>query len=85
MTRVLLALALLVASRGAAADVGGQPQDEARADLAEIRRLINAGAAKQALQKLEPLRSGSGTTPDPQVALLLGVAHYQADDPAKAV
>jgi tetratricopeptide (TPR) repeat protein len=86
MRWVLLALAVLVASQGAAADLDGQPpQEQGKAELAEIRRLINAGEAKQALLKLQPLQSGSGNTRDPQVALLLGVAHYHADDPAKAV
>jgi tetratricopeptide (TPR) repeat protein len=54
------------------------------ADLGEARRLINAGNAKAAVEKLRPLYDAAGESAQPQVAHLLGVAYYHAGDPAKA-
>ncbi|HEV3486385.1 MAG TPA: tetratricopeptide repeat protein, partial [Vicinamibacterales bacterium] len=55
------------------------------ADLAEARRLINAGDARGALARLR----ATAVAPDSDEAIrhahLLGVAHYHADEPAKAI
>lgn len=50
------------------------------ADLAAARELVNAGKPAEALSRLRALDAS-----DPQVALLLGVAHYHAGDPARAI
>jgi predicted Zn-dependent protease len=54
-------------------------------DLADARRLIDAGDPKRALQQLEVLRGDADPDRRAQIDLLLGVAHYHADDPATAV
>jgi len=54
-------------------------------DLAEIRRLINAGEPQKALEALRTLPPDSDPVRQRHIALLLGVAHYHADEPAKAV
>ena len=54
-------------------------------DLAETRRLINAGEPGKALAKLSTLKSEGDETRDLQVALLTGVAHYHAGDLPKAI
>jgi tetratricopeptide (TPR) repeat protein len=67
-----LVLALLVA----------QTADSA---LAEARRLINEGQPASAIQRLEALKPEGDAAVQAQIALLLGVAYYHADNPAKAI
>ena len=54
-------------------------------DLSEVRRLINAGEPRQALQRLQELEAGERAGSPAQAGLLRGVARYHADDPAGAV
>jgi tetratricopeptide (TPR) repeat protein len=54
-------------------------------DLAEARRLINAGEARAALARLRALPDEPNPARKVQIAHLLGVAYYNADDPAKAI
>lgn len=67
-----LVLALLVA----------QTADSA---LAEARRLINEGQPASAIKRLEALKPEGDAAVQAQIALLLGVAYYHADNPAKAI
>ena len=53
--------------------------------LAEARRLINAGQPAQAIEQLKTIAGDQDPAVQLQGSLLLGVAHYHADDPAKAV
>ena len=53
--------------------------------LAEARRLINAGQPAQAIEQLKAIAGDQDPAVQLQTRLLLGVAHYHADDPAKAV
>jgi len=53
--------------------------------LAEARRLINAGQPAQAIEQLKTIAGDQDPAVRLQASLLLGVAHYHADDPAKAV
>jgi tetratricopeptide (TPR) repeat protein len=53
--------------------------------LAEARRLINAGQPAQAIEQLKTIAGDQDPAVQLQAGLLLGVAHYHADDPAKAV
>ena len=53
----------------------------ASAVLADARKLIDAGQAKAAIEKLAAVNDGG----DPRVAELLGVAYYHANDAAKAI
>jgi tetratricopeptide (TPR) repeat protein len=53
--------------------------------LAEARRLINAGQPAQAIEHLKTIAGDRDPAVQLQAGLLLGVAHYHADDPAKAV
>jgi tetratricopeptide (TPR) repeat protein len=53
--------------------------------LAEARRLINAGQPARAIEQLKAIAADQDAGVQLQAGLLLGVAHYQADDPAKAV
>ena len=53
--------------------------------LAEVRRLINAGQPAQAIEQLKTIAGDQDPAVQLQAGLLLGVAHYHADDPAKAV
>jgi len=71
----------------AAAQEGPTPaaQTESPAALAEVRRLINAGAPGQALAALQTLAGEADAARRPQIALLSGVAHYHAEDPSSAV
>jgi tetratricopeptide (TPR) repeat protein len=57
----------------------------ASAELAEIRRLINAGDARTALERLAALPPETDPDRQAQIALLRGVAQYHADDPARAI
>jgi tetratricopeptide (TPR) repeat protein len=76
-----IAWSCLAGAAGPTAGRGAQSSD-----LAELRRLINAGDPKQALQKLEPLAAAeTDAARQAQIALLMGVAHYHADEPARAV
>jgi tetratricopeptide (TPR) repeat protein len=52
---------------------------------ADVRRLIDAGQAAAAVTKLRGLSADPGTPRATQIAHLLGVAYYHADEPAKAV
>jgi tetratricopeptide (TPR) repeat protein len=54
-------------------------------DLTEARRLINAGEAKAAVLKLRALPPDPDAARQTQIAQLLGVAYYHADDPVKAI
>jgi tetratricopeptide (TPR) repeat protein len=57
----------------------------AAATLAEARRLINAGQPARAIEQLKTIAGDQDPAVQLQAGLLLGVAHYHADDPAKAV
>ena len=57
----------------------------AAATLAEARRLINAGQPARAIEQLKTIAADQDPAVQLQAGLLLGVAHYHADDPAKAV
>ena len=61
-----------------------EPQ-AAAAPLVEARRLINAGQPARAIEQLKAIAADQDPAVQLQAGLLLGVAHYQADDPAKAV
>lgn len=52
--------------------------------LSEARRLINAGEPAKAIEKLKTLGPDQDAETQLRVSLLLGVAHYHADDAAKA-
>lgn len=58
--------------------------DPLAATLAAARTLVSNGQPKAALEKLRTLPPTAQTT-DPRVAHLLGVAHYQAGEHARAV
>ena len=60
-------------------------QSPVAAELAEARRLINAGDARAALEKLRGVTPEPGTPDAARRAYLTGVAHYHADEPAKAI
>jgi tetratricopeptide (TPR) repeat protein len=53
--------------------------------LAEARRLIDDGQPQKAIASLEAMKTGGDAGLQAQIALLLGVAYYHADNPAKAV
>jgi len=53
--------------------------------LTEARWLINAGQPARAIEQLKAIASDQDPAVQLQASLLLGVAHYHADDPAKAV
>jgi tetratricopeptide (TPR) repeat protein len=53
-------------------------------DLTEVRRMINAGEPQKAIERLQPLSGDADGARQLQIALLLGVAYYHADQPAKA-
>ena len=53
--------------------------------LAEARRLINDGQPRKAVEQLQSLKAGADAALQPQIDLLLGVAYYHADDPAKPI
>jgi tetratricopeptide (TPR) repeat protein len=55
------------------------PPSDRTAQLAEARRLINEGKPRDAIAKLE------GLQPSPEVAHLIGVAYYHADEHARAI
>lgn len=55
------------------------------AALADARRLIQAGDARGAMAKLLALSSGASGDGQTQIAHLLGVAYYHADEPIKAI
>jgi tetratricopeptide (TPR) repeat protein len=62
--------------------VSGLSQDEARTTaLSEARALINAGDPASAIAQLQPLSK----TSDAYIIQLLGVAHYSANDHARAI
>ena len=54
------------------------------ADLAEVRRWINAGESQKALERLRRLDGEARAGRELQIALLLGVAYYHAGDPLEA-
>ena len=53
--------------------------------LTEARRLINEGQPVKAIERLEALGRGADAGTQAQIDLLLGVAYYHADNPAKTV
>ena len=53
--------------------------------LAEARRLINAGEARAAVDQLQGIAADPGSAEATQVAHLLGVAYYHADEHLKAI
>lgn len=53
--------------------------------LSAARRLINEGQPRKAIEQLESLKAGADAALQMQIDLLLGVAYYHADDPARAV
>ena len=61
------------------------PPQTAATTLAEARRLINAGQPARAIEQLKTIAADQDPAVQLQAGLLLGVAHYHADDPAKAV
>ena len=60
-------------------------QSQRFTDLAEVRRLINSGAPREALATLRSLAGEEDDARRTQIALLFGVAHYHADDPSSAI
>jgi tetratricopeptide (TPR) repeat protein len=50
----------------------------------EARALINAGKPRDAIAMLEKIRAG-GASLEPEIAQLLGVAYYHADDYSRAI
>lgn len=60
------------------------PQAAATA-LVEARRLINAGQPARAIEQLKAIAGDQDPAVQLQASLLLGVAHYHADNPAHAV
>ena len=66
-----------------AGGIPGQQQSTPPA-LAEARRLINAGDPRAAIETLRAAAAEPVASDAPRVALLLGVAYYHADEPAKA-
>ena len=80
----LVVLACLVPTRGAegrGAVQAGAPAEASAATLAEARALINQDQPAAAIEKLRPLDA----TGRLDVALLLGVAYYHANDHARAI
>ena len=73
----MLHLGNLVLATTLAVQASGDRTAEA---LSEARALINAGKAAAAIERLKPEDQS-----DPRVAHLLGVAHYHANDAARAV
>jgi tetratricopeptide (TPR) repeat protein len=65
----------------AAARAAQDPSVEPATVMSDARRLIAQGQARAAIEKLQTL----GTTTRPEVAQLLGVAYYHADDYARAI
>jgi tetratricopeptide (TPR) repeat protein len=53
--------------------------------LSDARRLINEGQPRKAVEQLQSLKAGADAALQLQIDLLLGVAWYHADEPAKAV
>ena len=84
---MISALRLAAAALGLALllPAGSLAQSASVASLAEARRLINAGDPQQAIRQLEPLSAGAEAASQPQIAHLLGVAYYHADEPLKAI
>ena len=79
-----LALAALVLVADAAAtpqDKVNVPEGGSTGVLAEARLLINEGKARVAIEKLQALAEPK----EPEVAHLLGVAYYHADDHVRAI
>ena len=77
---------LRVADRAAeAARYEGLKTQNPPTDLAEARRLINAGDAKAAVAMLRALPADPDASRQTKIAQLLGVAYYHADDPLKAI
>jgi tetratricopeptide (TPR) repeat protein len=62
-----------------------QEREKVPVPLSEARRLINAGEPRKAIDVLQPLTATADPALRPQIDLLLGVAYYHADEPAKAV
>ena len=60
-------------------------QQTVTATLTEARRLINAGQPARAIEQLKTLAAEKDPAVQVQVGLLVGVAHYHADQPALAV
>jgi tetratricopeptide (TPR) repeat protein len=83
--RVLIA-AITLATAGvrpgaAAQDRPGPPESGSARVLAEARQLINEGKPRVAIERLE----GAADRTRPDVAHLLGVAYYHADDHLRAI
>jgi tetratricopeptide (TPR) repeat protein len=78
----MVAVLLAVSLAAAAAEAAQQSQTNL---LAEARRLIDTGEARAAVAKLRELPADADSGRQAQVAHLLGVAYYHADEPAKAV
>ena len=83
MTRVVPSAAVCLAAWVVVVGASAQPAQSS--DLAEARRLINAGDPRKALEKLRELRSEGDPGREAQIALLQGVAHYHAAEPAQAL
>jgi tetratricopeptide (TPR) repeat protein len=82
LTRVMALM--LIAAAGVvptAADAGQDPPDRQATVLGEARRLLSEGQPRAAIEKLTTL----GDTSNPDVAQVLGVAYYRADDYARAI
>ncbi len=81
MTRRTIAVAAIAAIIGASSLRAQEPARSSEATLAEARDLINHDQPEAAIQKLKSLPNQSAI----DVAHLLGVAYYHADDYARAV
>jgi tetratricopeptide (TPR) repeat protein len=84
---VRLAAILVVAVVGVAGALAQSPSpppvDSGTTDLTVARKLIDAGHAADAVEKLRAATMPGGT--DPRVVALLGVAYYHAGDAAHAI
>jgi tetratricopeptide (TPR) repeat protein len=77
LTLAALALSVLLVASGQDA-----PDDPA---LTEARRLINAGEPLKAVPSLQAIRADAPPDRRARIDLVLGVAYYHADDPARTV
>src|SRR5512132_382841 len=80
LCRFLIVVALSGAAPAAAQNAAAASADRATA-LAEARRLVNESRPRDAIRQLESI----GDPGAPEVAELLGVAYYHADDHQRAI
>lgn len=81
MRRSIVAACFAAAVAAAAPCDAQEPGDGSAAIVAEARRLIADGQARAAIDKLRGARDPS----TPEIARLLGIAYYHADDYSRAI